>query len=55
MPDGTNPARKIGLHLHSHPIRHPGATAFVRAGGPLRVLQRALGHSTLRVRNDTFT
>jgi site-specific recombinase XerD len=45
----SNPARKIGLHLHPHLVRHSGATAFVRAGGPLPVLQRALGHSTLRV------
>ncbi len=45
----SNPARKIGLHLHPHLARHSGATAFVRAGGPLSVLQRALGHSTLRV------
>lgn len=45
----SNPARKIGLHLHPHLARHSGATAFVRAGGPLPVLQRALGHSTLRV------
>ncbi len=45
----SNPAAKIGLHLHPHLVRHSGATAFVRAGGPLPVLQRALGHSTLRV------
>ena len=45
----SNPAHKLGLHLHPHLVRHSGATAFVRAGGPLAVLQRALGHSTLRV------
>lgn len=45
----SNPAHRIGLHLHPHLVRHSGATAFVRAGGPLPVLQRALGHSTLRV------
>ena len=45
----SNPALKAGLHLNPHLARHSGATAFVRAGGPLPVLQRALGRSTLRV------
>ena len=45
----SNPAKKIDMHLHPHLLRHSGATAFVRAGGPLSILQRALGHSTLRI------
>ncbi len=45
----SNPARKIGLHLHPHLARHSGATQFARSGGSLAVLQRALGHSTLAV------
>ena len=42
-------ATKVGLKAHPHLLRHSGASAFIRAGGSVSILQRILGHSSLVV------
>lgn len=40
--------RRAGLEVNPHLLRHSGATAYNESGGNLAVLQRILGHSSIR-------
>lgn len=40
--------RSVGLQVNPHLLRHSGATAYNESGGNLAVLQRILGHSSIR-------
>lgn len=40
--------RRVGVTVNPHLLRHSGATTYNESGGNLAVLQRILGHSSLR-------
>lgn len=40
-------AKRAGVSLGCHQIRHSAATEYIRSGGPLAVLSKILGHSQI--------
>lgn len=47
-------ARPIGISLRFHDLRHAWASAAPRAGVPLLVVSRHLGHADVRTTADTY-
>jgi integrase/recombinase XerD len=41
------PAKRVGMKVNPHLLRHSGASAWVRNNGSIAVLQRNLGHASL--------
>ncbi|MFW6016503.1 MAG: tyrosine-type recombinase/integrase [bacterium] len=41
-------------YIRFHDLRHTFATLFIQAGGPIKVLQQILGHSSITVTIDTY-
>lgn len=40
-------AKKVGVHMGAHIIRHSAATEYLRRGGQLSILSKILGHSDI--------
>jgi len=45
---------KVGLHVTWHQLRHWGASMLYRAGVPLKVIQKRLGHSKYQTTADWY-
>ena len=42
-------AKKVGIHMGAHIVRHSAATEYLRRGGQIGMLSMILGHSSLAV------
>ncbi len=47
-------AAKVGLHVTWHQLRHWGASMLYRAGVPIKVIQKRLGHSKYQTTADWY-
>jgi integrase len=47
-------AAKVGLHVTWHQLRHWGASMLYRAGVPIKVIQKRLGHSKYQTTGDWY-
>ena len=48
-------ARKIGVKVRFHDLRHSHASQLLRAGVPVKVVSERLGHSTVGITLDTYS
>ena len=48
-------ARKIGVKLRFHDLRHTHASQLLRAGVPVKVVSERLGHSAVGITLDTYS
>jgi integrase len=47
--------KRIGLDVNAHQLRHTAASLLRRSGADIRALQRALGHSDIRLTLQTYS
>ena len=48
-------ARKIGVKVHFHDLRHTHASQLLRAGVPVKAVSESLGHSAVGITLDTYS
>jgi integrase len=48
-------ARKIGVKVRFHDLRHTHASQLLRAGVPVKVVSERLGHSAVGITLDTYS